>query len=161
VYVGSTKETLKIRLGRHRGYYNEYEKGEAPQCSSFEIMKCPTAYITLLEECDVSVRYERERHWIQSTPNCVNVIHRPRRTEEERKEYHKEWVEQNQDTLHDYRRQYYVQNKDEIQAQHKEYNDSHKEQTKQRCKEYYERNKERILAQNKIYKDKIRGKVTT
>ena len=160
VYVGSTKQTLKIRLGRHRGYYNQYEKGEAPQCSSFEIMKCPTAYITLLEECNASNRFERERYWISITLKCVNITN-PKPSLEEHKEYHKLWVERNETKLQTYRQEYYIQNKNEIQEQHKLYNETNKAKTKERCSQYYQLHREEILAKNKIYKDKIRGKITS
>lgn len=66
-YVGSTKQTLEKRMNGHK-----YPSKQARTCSSYQIVTCPTAYIELLEECDEEVRYEREKWWIENTPNCVN-----------------------------------------------------------------------------------------
>jgi hypothetical protein len=77
VYVGSTKKRLLCdRLAEHRA---DMKRGRG--CSSSQILADPTAYIELLEECDVGVRKERERHWIRSLPNCVNQL--KLKTEEE------------------------------------------------------------------------------
>lgn len=63
-YVGTTELPLDVRLRLHRSNPNK--------CSCVSILTCPTAYIELLEECDEEVRKERERWWIENTPDCVN-----------------------------------------------------------------------------------------
>ena len=77
-YVGSTKRHhLSQRWSHHTYGFRNYEAGKAKWVSSFLVMKCPTAYIELLEECDEEVRKTRERWWIENTPNCVNIHYKP------------------------------------------------------------------------------------
>lgn len=79
VYVGSTtKRLLCDRMAEHRADYKR-DRG----ITSRLVLQCPTAYIELLEECDEGVRKERERHWIRSLPNCVN-LHQLKTDEEKR-----------------------------------------------------------------------------
>lgn len=107
IYIGSTKQKLNHRFNHHKSHYREYLQGKRTDCpTSYEILRCPTAYIELLEECDEEVRYERERVWIENTPNCINVIKRPRRSCEEKKQYHLEWVEEHRSQLREYHREY-------------------------------------------------------
>jgi predicted GIY-YIG superfamily endonuclease len=107
VYIGSTRQKLNHRFNHHRSHYREYIHGKRTDCPiSIEIMKCPTAYIELLEECDEENRFERERFWIENTPNCINQIKRPRRSDEEKKQYYCEWKKQNIEKQREYHRNY-------------------------------------------------------
>ena len=74
VYIGTTtKRYLSDRMSGHRyAYRKELEGNSSRPCRSHLILACPTAYIELLEECDEGRRKERERWWIENTPNCVN-----------------------------------------------------------------------------------------
>jgi hypothetical protein len=79
-YVGSTKNTLALRksghIFKHRNFLNN--------CAStilFDEAGPEACSWTTLEECDESVRYKRERFWIESIP-CVN-IRLPGKTPEE------------------------------------------------------------------------------
>jgi hypothetical protein len=82
-YIGKTKKQyLSQRWAHHRYGFRNHELGKARWCSSFLVMKCPTAYIELLEECDEEVTKERERWWVENTPDCVNLHYKPP-TEEE------------------------------------------------------------------------------
>ena len=105
-YIGSTTNKLNNRFNHHTGHYKEYQQGKRTNNTSFEIMKLGDAYIELLEECNIDNRYERERYWINNTPNCVNVIVRPRRSDDEKKQYHKEWVTDHKESLREYQRNY-------------------------------------------------------
>jgi len=67
VYYGSTKMSLARRWAVHKSGY----KNNTKYVSSFEVLKCPTAYIELVEEVSEEQRYERERWWIENNP-CVN-----------------------------------------------------------------------------------------
>jgi predicted GIY-YIG superfamily endonuclease len=89
VYYGSTKADLKSRLQAHKSSYNQNKN-----TTSKQIVKCPTAYIELLEEVSVEDRFVRERWWIENNP-CVNQ-RIPNHTEEDRKRY-----------LRDYCKNYY------------------------------------------------------
>jgi hypothetical protein len=66
-YVGSTKETLRRRLQRHRNKKNTNDKFK---CSS-RYLDLENSTITLLEVVDEDQRNEREQYYIQNI-NCVN-----------------------------------------------------------------------------------------
>jgi translation elongation factor EF-G len=59
---------------------------------------------------------------------------------EQRKEYHKEWYEDNPE----YHKEYYEQNKEKMKEQMKEYYENNKKEISEKCKEYKENNKEKI-----------------
>ena len=106
IYIGSTKQKLNHRFNHHTGHFKEYQQGKRKDyVSAYDIMKCPTAYIELIEECSEDNRYERERYWIENTPNCLNT-NIPIRSKTELKEYHKKWAEENRERLRDYQREY-------------------------------------------------------
>lgn len=84
-YIGTTTKTLSVRWNAHQYDLREHQKGNTKWVSSFQVLECPTAYIELLEdlgECDKATRKARERWWIETTPNCVNIHYKPK-TEEE------------------------------------------------------------------------------
>ena len=122
VYVGRTEQTLESRLSHHQASRRTWLKGKTNGCSSFQIVGCPTAYIELLEECEVGVRKERERWWVENTPNCVNKLV-PNRT---MKEYQSEW---------------YQQHKEEHDARNKAWVEAHKEERRAYMKAYREKRK--------------------
>lgn len=77
-------------------------------------------------------------------------------TREERREYMKQWRESNPDKEQKYReaqigarkeyhRQYFQENKERLREQKQEYYHKHKEYFKDKSREHYERNKERLL----------------
>lgn len=68
-YVGSTKETLRRRLQRHRNKKNTNDKFK---CSS-RYLDLENSTITLLEVVDEDQRNEREEYYINNI-NCVNDI---------------------------------------------------------------------------------------
>jgi hypothetical protein len=80
-------------------------------------------------------------------------------TEEERKEYNKEYRETNKETIQEYKKEYYETNKEKIQ----EYYENNKEKLQERMKEYRENNKEKIQEYGKEYyetnKDMIRKRI--
>jgi hypothetical protein len=96
-------------------------------------LECPTAYITLLEECDVSVRKERERYWISVTLWAVNLL-TPGRGDAEWKALD------------------YQNHKDEYDARNRRYVENHKEQVRNYQAEYRRLNREKLNAYNREYK---------
>jgi RPA family protein len=62
-------------------------------------MKCPSAFIELIEEVDEEVRYSRERYYIENTDNCVNKIKKLERTNNEKKEYMKQYYKLNKEKM--------------------------------------------------------------
>lgn len=122
VYVGSTEDTLAVRFKNHK-----HPSSTGRKCASYPIVECPTAYIELLEECDGNVRYERERWWIENTPNVVNK-QVPRRREGETKEYLHQWYLEHKEE-HDARNRDYVEaNRERIREYQRAYRQAHKEE---------------------------------
>jgi len=131
VYYGSTTRTLNIRLSKHKNNNN--------CCCSQSILK-NNNYIMILVETiefqDKKELLERERYYIQNYP-CINK-RLPITTYEEKKEYDKEYREENKEHYKEYRKEYHQLNKEKINK---------------RIAEHYQLNKEKIL-QNK--KEKIK-----
>lgn len=64
-YVGSTKQTVRKRLLSHI-----YDKRNGKYCSSFKL-DLDNCELEVLETCNPQVRFEREKHYI-NTIECVN-----------------------------------------------------------------------------------------
>jgi hypothetical protein len=86
-YVGSTKQTLKIRLNKHQN--NKKVNREVGNCSS-EKLDLDNCKIYSLEICNESNRKERERYWINKI-DCVNQL----KLNYVKKEYMKTWDKEN------------------------------------------------------------------
>jgi hypothetical protein len=141
-YVGSTTKPLAWRFSHHKS------TGET---TSQEIIKYGDAYIELIEECDIEVRYERERFHIENG----NVVNKkcPIRSEEEYKTIKKAYYEARVDEILTQRKVYYVENTDEIKAKRAVYRSTHIDDINVKMKAYYEAHKDEIKAKNKAYRD--------
>lgn len=91
-YVGSTKLKLSYRLSNHKSQKD---------CSS-KLLDLDNCEIILLEECDESVRKEREQYWIENT-DCVNI----RNPVSDIKEYKKVYHQKNKEQRNEYNRKLY------------------------------------------------------
>ena len=70
VYIGSTKSRkLCNRISTHK-FDCIHDNGR--YCSSSIVMKNNDYFYEIIEECDLSIRYERERYYINNTENCIN-----------------------------------------------------------------------------------------
>tara|TARA_R110001599_G_scaffold352409_1_gene587198 strand:+ start:3198 stop:3593 length:396 start_codon:yes stop_codon:yes gene_type:complete len=69
-YVGSTTQTLNMRLLHHKCAYRKWKRGKANYITSFDILEHEHK-ITLIEECTEENIKEKEGDWIR-TLNCVN-----------------------------------------------------------------------------------------
>jgi hypothetical protein len=75
VYVGSTTESIKSRMSKHKTNYKRYTNGKHNYVSSYEILKHNDAIIELLEQKeykDKKEMFERERFFMNSIENTVN-----------------------------------------------------------------------------------------
>lgn len=77
IYIGSTTESLKTRLKKHRKYYNEWLEGKRKYtCSSSKILETGKTYIILLENYPCTSKSElliQETKWILKYKLiCVN-----------------------------------------------------------------------------------------
>lgn len=126
VYIGRTKQQLCRRKAQHK--FNK--------CRSailFDEYGFHNCIFTALEECAKEQGSERERHYIETTPNTVNR-QTPGRTDEE---YRKATKEQ----MNDYQKEYYKENKERIDKRHKEHYEANKEKERMRAKAYYAKKK--------------------
>lgn len=82
VYIGSTTD-FTTRKANHRNW-----KTKKSYCAShvlFEEYGFENCIFTILEECAIEQRYERERHWILQNPTMTNILI-PARPIEEKKQ---------------------------------------------------------------------------
>jgi hypothetical protein len=89
-YIGSTtKNLLSERLSQHVQSYKQYLKGKGSYISSFDVLNNNNCEIFLIEDFPCNSKdqlYTRERFHIEGF-ECVNIIKRPHRTNQERREY--------------------------------------------------------------------------
>lgn len=93
----------------------------------------------------------RERLWLEKLGAKLNSCY-PERSNEEIKEYRKDWKNVNKEHLKQYRKNWREENKEHL----KEY---YEEKMKEKSKEYYEVKKEEILEKTKEYREKNREKI--
>jgi hypothetical protein len=75
IYIGSSVQTLCMRMTGHRRSYKHYKNSGKKYASSFDILKYDDAYIELIEHHPCLCREDlckREGEVIRTTPNCVN-----------------------------------------------------------------------------------------
>jgi len=121
VYIGSTKTSLARRAYSH--------KCDSHSCTSnilFDEYGIENCIFTVLEECPVEQRTERERYHIENTLNVVNKV-LPGRTRKERRDTGIYMI------------------------QEKQYRDATKDKQREQKKEYYKKNKEIINKRNQAY----------
>tara|TARA_R100000951_G_scaffold95363_2_gene84371 strand:- start:685 stop:1053 length:369 start_codon:yes stop_codon:yes gene_type:complete len=88
-YVGSTKkENLRSRLYDHRA--DKKRRKNNITSSQLDLYNCE---IKLIEECDESNRYIREKYWIEAT-DCVNYV-KFIAPAGDRSAYHKQYYQNN------------------------------------------------------------------
>ena len=91
VYYGSTKTPINHRFNRHKYLARQYEADKTKtKGSAYEVVRCETAYIELVEEVSEEEMLVRERWWVENHP-CVNK-QLPFLTTDEHKAYRKEWL---------------------------------------------------------------------
>ena len=95
----------------------------------------------------------RERFYFDLLNANLNK-YKPLTTEDERKQYDKEYKQKEE--YKEKKKIYYEENKDKIQEYHKKYKDEHKNEIKEKDKIYRDNNKEKI----KIYREENKEKIT-
>jgi hypothetical protein len=147
IYIGSTcKKLLSQRLAGHNSEFKRWKNGKIHKTTSFEILEGGDYYIELIELVSCNSKDElliKEKFHIKNN-DCINKCKNLNRTEEDLKEYYKEYREQNKNKIKEYREQ----NKDKM----KEYYKNNKEKLLETQKEYTEKNKEKIKEYQKNYR---------
>jgi len=139
-YYGSTIRTLQQRLSKH--------KCKSNRCCSKQIILRGDYDIYQIAEYDTIEEAEMKEKWYIRNKECINK-QRVRLTEEERKQYEKEynkkWNEENSEKKKLINKEYYEKNS-EVKIQ---YQKQYREKNSEKIKEYHEKNKEQINEKNK------------
>ena len=165
VYIGSTCQSLDIRLRQHNYNYKCWLNGK--KVSILTSHKCvvdPNHFIELLELCQCSSKVELhncERKWIEQldcvnknipaktqTPaeyykeNKVKIKEKQNEYNQLNKEIRKNYREQNKEKMLEYNKEYYKNNKEKLADYKKKYHQENKEKIKEKKNEYNQSNKE-------------------
>jgi hypothetical protein len=160
IYVGSTVETLSVRMAKHR--HDIKRRTHLPLYKSMDELSVEHFYIELIENFPCNDIYElraREGYYIREigTLNKVVAGRTPKEWEEEHKEEIKEYKKQHREShkedYKEYNKQYYENNKEHIKDNVKQYYENNKEHIKLYKKQHYEKNKETYIENNKHYKE--------
>jgi hypothetical protein len=165
MYIGSTTRNIAQRMAEHVSHFKRYKNGKGNLFTSFKILECEDYKIELIENypCNNSQQLTKKEGEHIKILDCVNKKIEGRTEEDKKeqkkeyieankeviKEYQKEWREANKEVIKEQRKEYYKDNKEVIKEANKEYREANKEQRK----EYREANKERIKEQNKEYRE--------
>lgn len=125
IYIGSTKQSLKLREQNHKRLYKSYLKGGEIKgyTASFDILKNNDYKIELIEETnDIKIR---EQYWIE-TLDCINKIN----AKVNIKKYQADWYEDNKERILEKAKQYSNDNTDKIKEYQKEYRQQNKEKAR-------------------------------
>ena len=155
LYIGSTTRTLSQRLSIHKNHHKMRCEGKPLNTSSHLVMCHPDYKISLLElfPCDtIQELVERERFYIVSFPECVNI--RMRHTKEEMydkekqkqiEKYHqaREATREQREAIKEAKKE---ATKERQKLKEKERYAQNREALIQKSKQRYEANKEQILA---------------
>ncbi len=144
VYYGSTKRTLKTR--KRDGWKT---------CSCKDFVN-PT--IELVETVDdLNNLLERENYYITNF-ECINKK-RAMRTDEEKKEYWKQYREDNREIINKKHKEHYLNNREEIRSKNRQHYLKVKDVKLEKQKEYRKNNLEKLRAIEKKYRDKNKEKI--
>ena len=124
-YVGSTIQTLSLRMAGHRSAYNQWLAGKKNACAIFyEFQKygIEQFHIELIEDypCErEELLLARENFFIRQE-DCVNkqmaIL-----TPEETKQYRKQYQHEHNEEIKEYQKEYYQEHKEEIKQHDRQY----------------------------------------
>ena len=172
IYIGSTTQTLKRRFNKHKiNIDNEKAKHRKLYAKMIELgVEC--FYIEEIEKCpcnDVEELQKRERHYILERKPVLN-IQIPMRTTEEWRRDSQEHLQEYERQRHinnprkEYRKQYRENNKEKLDENSKRFREENPEYMKEYNQNYYQENKDYYKEHQQKYKEKITcecGKVIT
>jgi hypothetical protein len=155
-YIGSTKNELRYRLGKHK-----QDSKRHPERKVYEHINeigWDNVKIQLIEEFPCNNRKElcnKENEYIASMRgdvHCLN-IKLAELTPEELLEQQKNYRQENRDKILDYKKKYRDENKIKIEEYNKKYKEINKDEIKEKLQEYNQKNKEKIALQTKAYRE--------
>jgi hypothetical protein len=146
IYIGSTTQSLALRIGQHVQCNKQWKKGKGCRLTSFVIIDRGVYRIELIESfpCDSKEElHAREGHHIRNM-DCVNK-NTPGRTQEMIKTYQDEYRENHKEQNKEYKKKYREDNKEKLNATDRKYYN----ENKQKVNEYREANRDRLLQQKR------------
>ena len=155
-YYGSTIEQLCKRIGKHRGHYKEYKKGNEHRVTVYDIFdefgveNCKIELVELYPCNSISELKRREGEVIRDN-ECVNKVIAGRTVNE--------WKRDNIDRIHEIAKNYRQRNYDKCIERSREAYRQNREHALQHKKEYYSQNVEVIQQRNKMRYDIKRDEI--
>ena len=152
-YIGSSTEVLSCRMGKHRlDYKKKWLNGIGPHIRVYDLFDefgVENCKIELLENypCNSRSELEAREGYHQRLNDCVNKNIAGRTTKEyndDHKEEHREWYEQNKEARLEYAKNYQSKNKQLIAMKSKAYREKNKQTIAENKKIYYQMNKEKF-----------------
>ena len=161
-YVGHTTDMTKRKCS-HKSHCNN-EKDKKHNLKIYQIIRENGGWdnwnMVLVEKFPCKDKYEackREREVLEELDAKLNMVI-PYRTQEDLKEYKKQYYQEHKEELVEKRKQYREEHKEELNQQSKQYYQEHKEQRKEHVKQYYQEHKEQRKEQDKQYREKHKEK---
>jgi len=147
-YVGSTADFNKRRNAHKSNCNNENSKKynfkiykiirENGGWCNFKMIQIGTReQLTKREADQVEEEYRQE---LRANMNMIRCY----RTEEQKREYFKNYSEENKDKIKEQTQNYYQQNKKQIKEQHQKYQEANKDKIKESKQNYYQNNKDKF-----------------
>ena len=133
VYVGSTCDLLTKRFSGHKNSSTSNDKKNRPFYKLINEIGFDRFRIELIEDFPCTDKYElrqREGHFIRELGTLNQRIAGRTRQEDDRKEYSKEYRENNKEHYQEIQKKYREINKEHYQEIYKNYKEKNKEQIK-------------------------------
>ncbi len=143
IYIGSTIQSLNIRLNKHKSDFVRYKKGIYHYKSSFEIAKFDDCYIELIKEvcCTKKQLLILEGEEIENNKNKVNIriegeVHRQlheieyrKNNQEHRKQYQIEYLkdDEHKQRSKEQKKKWMIENREKFNAYKKQWRAKRKE----------------------------------
>ena len=169
VYIGSTIQSLSMRLMGHRVAYKRFKESKSAYVTAYQIIEQENYDIVLIENCSCESNEElhkRERYFIESV-DCINK-NIPSRTFKEYcldnkdaiKEKAKQYWQDNKDVIRErrkqYQQQYHLDNKDILIERAKQHHQDNKDMRNEKAKQYYQDNKDAMNEKRRKYRLKLK-----
>lgn len=153
-YIGSTKQSLEQRFYSHKRDSKKYNRKLYTHINS---IGWDSIKIIILEECDDTIRQQREDELIKASlldTKCLNH-NRVSITVNEKIEYQRQYYVSRKEE----KRQYQSAHKEEIIEYQKQYHSAHKEEIVEYQRQYYSAHKEKIVEYQKQYQSARKEKL--
>ncbi len=112
IYFGSTVKTKEQRLKSHNNCWNSWKNGKGNYCTSFDLFEIGDVEIHIVMDCpdvnEVELR-EIEQIYLDNC-DCVNIMN-AFLTQEEHKEYMKEYSQKNKERIKEHKKKYFLSEK--------------------------------------------------